>query len=1524
MNYHISPRVDIYALGVVFYQMLNGKLPGSVLQDDADELSFSHHLVAKQLVLDASNEVSIPKVVERIIAKMVNINPRERYSQVLSVCADFSRCLQQLTQAENQNNSSVRLDLVISSSEIFNFEIDSLQKSIEQSRSDRIFGREREIEKFTKAIENVTPNGSLLICISGSSGIGKSTLINHVIKKNTNKFSYIIKVKLDKYKKDSSYETLYAALRSATKKIIAQDERLLSAWRKNLNLALGVQAQVLIDVIPELEVIMGPQPAVDLAGAAETKARFDGLLLKYIQLFARQDKPLCIILDDVQWADIVLLKWLEQSVLNITNVLIVVSYRNNEVTSSHPFFHLLQTLQSLNINTVQLALSPLSKGTLVELIQDIMQLDEVEKIAEIIHQKTQGNAFFVRQYLLQLQNDEAIWYDPDALKWCYNLDKIHRLSVSDSVLDVLSARITSLPAHIRMLLDVAACIGSEFSQALLKAVYNNDSLFEDAVNGALDEEWIMESEVQHEKNEPIKSYYFSHDRMQQIIYTALEVSELQRIHLLIGDTIAKNTTKLENKSLIDSINHLNEGSALIRSVKKKEFLAELNVKSAVHAKNSGNFDSALLYIKKAMDLHANLSARKNYIAILTLRAECEQLCHNNKTAIDYYQQAIALSTSNLEKAIVYELLIKLHTDNSDFKTAYNIGCTAAMLYNLSLPSKFNKALFAVDFIKVKIKLIRKTREDILNLPEVKDQGIVVLMRILSALLKAAYQIQPELCVAISVKLVGLCLRHGNIKESVVGYMVFGVIFQGGILGAHNTGYEYAKLSLKMLNDFNNYVQRPEVQFVCGYFANSWKQPAYKTELNWAQAYKNGLSVGDWFHSGCAAAAIVQSMFMRGVSFNEILTTIEPMAITLERIGAKEQLGAIQGVKQVILALQGNTASATSLDDDDFSETTYIQSLYDYQSPHFAHYYFINKMALLYFNNKIEDALAIANKSRAFVSGSKGMLHNTEHDFYYALILLKLIPNASLIKIVQYKQKVKKIKNNFFKWAKNCPENFIVRASILAGAECQLKLKTGGNAIKALKFYEAAISSAIIYGQTPLIAIANAMAGNVYHELEQPKVAAMYCGQESSSLQKWGALSLPALNSKKQEVFSAYSVKDGNFDIATVMKVAEAITKEQSLSHLLRTLMNIIIEHAGAQHGVLLLQKNNLLMVQAEALIDNDIVNMPHEKRFDQCENIIHSVVNYVLRSKDAIVIDNMQNSSIFSSEKGVKERNVKAVLCVPLMLHGVLRGVIYLENNLMPGIFTDEKLALLKHLSGQIVISIENARVYHQLEQRVDERTRDLDTQNDELERKNVQLQQQNSKILELNVNIIKENVERKSAEEKLQVANSKLDLLASTDSLTNLHNRRSFDRYIEQVCKSISRHQEPLSLIMCDVDYFKKYNDHYGHQKGDWCLQQIASILNFCAKRPTDFVARYGGEEFIIVMPHTNKEDALAIAKNIHATLKKAKLSHKESPISEHITVSIGLCVSSEVESNSPKIIIKNADTALYQAKSLGRNRTM
>lgn len=1494
MNSQLNYQTDIYSLGILFYEMLSGQLPFQA----SDRIELMHSHIAKTAQPLAETEHNIPEVLSKIIDKMMAKNPKSRYQTLTALVADLHICQNALRSKQ----------------ELVDFEINRHESPSQLNRSGRLYGRDTQIKQLLDSYERTpeTTDHAHFTLIKGPSGVGKSCLVIAAQKRLQNP-GLQLSVKFEQFNRSTAIDLLHQALKELVLHLLSQDTDQVLQWKRQILSQLGNHTQVVIDVVPELEIMLGPQPALEELPALDAKARTNQYINRFLSIFCQETKSLTLVLDDLQWADAATFDWLESCLHDVNHLHVIGTYRDNEVVPGHPLHQLLLKLESQHFPIHSIALNALSESAVTTMIQDKLHLDDkdAQDIASAVIDKTEGNPFFVIQYLKQLQDDHILWYDTQSSSWKYNIDRILQSQVSNDVMGFLTSRLSALPESIQQVLKLAACIGHHFSYHELRIIAEPVLDIQQALESALESGWILSQE--DDKNLD-KQYVFSHDRVQQAAWSLFSEHELQLTHLAIGRHMQQHDNLRDKETLLKTVEHLNRAEPLIRNREEKYQLAELNFQAGILAKRAGDFNQALGNLVLSMRLFDAIQRQPSEeVTLLKERAECEHLCGNDEQAKTFYELAVSKAKSNMDKALLYELMINFHTDNSEFEQAYQISRKALRLFDQHLPAKFNTALFLKDYLLLTSKIRGRQPKELLDLPINHNNQIDIVVRLLSATLKAAYQIKPQLCVAVSVKLLRICLEHGNTREAVVGYMVFGVIFLGAVRGQHQLGHEYGQLALAMLDKFNNIRQRAEVKFVVGYFAHSWMHSAKETENLWHRAFTVGQEIGDWFHTSSAAAGITQSMFMRGVPLREVLDEAERFIPTLQRIGGQEQLITLQGIRHLIKALQSQSSMPGKLEAD-FDERAFIESLQKFGSRHFAHYYFVNKMACLYFQGHYHQAYDSLKESEQYLSESQGMLHSAEHTFYSAMILAKLANSAPWWQALHWQNVIQKISQTYQQWAKDNCENFLVRYHLILGELHRLR----GQVSAALEHYEIANQKAEKYQQHHLQGVANLLAAVIYDEIGQPRSANLYRKQAKSSWQFWGMSDPNAV-----DTLSPQMPKTQKLDMETLLKSSQLLSRERRLPDLLRTLIHLVIENAGAQRGVLLLKEPQGLFIQAESTLEDE-TNVMQGLALNAHTSLPQSVINYVFHTDAAITVDNAMRSPIFAEDKDITHRHVLSILCAPLKLHGETKGILYLENNITEQAFSPENVELLTHLSGQMAVFIDHAKVYETLEAKVCERTENIEQQRRELEAKNDELEAQNNTIIELNNLLKTENEERLKVKDALQKANNELYRMANTDDLTQLHNRRSFDQHLIKHCFQQRKSTHSLALFLCDVDFFKAYNDHYGHQQGDACLQRVAQELLTVLPSKDALLARYGGEEFALVYHNCSASLATELSNQIHEAILALQLRHEGTRQKGYLSVSLGLAIAPPNASIQPQQLIEFADQALYKAKEGGRNHTV
>lgn len=1333
VNRIVDYRSDLYSLGITLYELLCGSLPFMTI----DSLELIHFHIAKKPLAPHKHNQKIPTVISEIILKLLSKNAEDRYQSTEGLLHDLQNC-------QNAWEKDGKIDDFIIGLEDF-----SNQFSIPE----KLYGRSKEIQELMEAFSRASNLDKELVLVSGVSGTGKSALISEVNKPITEKKGEFLGGKFDQFQRNNPYFAISQALKSFTQSILTKEESKLKIWKDKIQNALGENGEVLLEIIPEMELVIGKQPPLPNLGAAESQNRLNFVFQKFIKAIAQPEHPFVLFIDDMQWADTASLNLLHAilSDKEIENLLVILSYRDNEVSEAHPFQLMLDKLKQAELVVNNIALESLSIFSIVALLEDTL-LDkgsDIKALAELIQKKTGGNAFFVTQFLKNLYEEAYITANPRERKWSFELEKVSKMGFSDNVLDLMMQKAEKLQPDLQELLKTASVIGNTFSlQELAQLMNKKNAEIAQLLKNALQENLVLplrdniallsSSEIKEEIE-----FKFVHDRIQQAFYELLGEEKAQILHLSIGRLIKKQVAKeKESNLLFDMVNHFNQALSLITDRKERIEVSQLNSDACEKAILSAAYESALSYAKCGMKLieGADLNDEPELLYQINLRrAEAEHLCDQDEVANQFYDKAIELAKDKTQKADAYEKKIHFYTNIGDFKKAYATGSEVLKkIFHIKLPQNPPKPALIINMLKTKSKFKGQPIRDFVNYKTAEDQDIIMAVKLMAAILKSAYQIKPELAVANAMVMVNLCMKKGNTPESAIGYLVFGGIFMGGILGMRKTGQQFGQLARDLNEKYGNMTQRSEVLFVNGYFATSWLNPAIEAESYFSKAYETGLETGDLFHTACSCCATLQHQLMRGVSLKEIEKKASAYEELLENLSNNQELiGTVKAVKQAVLCFQGKTDRATSFDDKHFSEAEYASQTEGYVSQHFAHYFFINQLFNQFLNRDFEHTEKTLKKSKSLMDASAGMLHSSEHYFWSGM-------NAALMHRTSPSKKsvlntaIKKFK----KWAAQNPHNFEAKYLFLKAESQFIKKKYW----QASKTYTQAIESARKYHYHHLPAMIHERMAELMDIENRHEEAKYHLNRAIIIFNKQGFFNKAEQLQKKQstvyggnditlstQATSSARITEFNFegantiDINTIIKSSQTLSGEVVLSKLLDKVMHLVIENAGAEKGFLMLknEESQEWFVEASCEVDNVEVELmqhiPIKDMMPRGSNpqISAGIVNYVMRTEESIVLNDATKEGNFTQDEHVLIHNPKSILCIPLVYKGKMLGILYLENNLSYGTFNANRTRILNMLTTQMAISIENAMLYENLEEKVQERTAEVVEQKEIIEKKN-------------------------------------------------------------------------------------------------------------------------------------------------------------------------------------------------------------
>ncbi len=1335
MNRALDYRTDFYSLGITFYEMLAGQLPFPT----TDALELVHCHIAKQPVPLEQINHNIPKAVADIVMKLMAKTAEERYQSAWGIKADLENCLTQL-----QNDG-----------QIFSFPLAKQDISDKFQIPQKLYGREMEVATLLAAFERVagersTPNqeserGIEMMLVTGYSGIGKSALVQEIYKPITKKRGYFISGKFDQFQQNIPYLAIVNSFTGLVRQLLTESEVQLNQWQTKLLTVLNPNGQVIIDVIPEMELIIGKQPGVLELGPQESQNRFNLVFQNFIRVFCSAEHPLVIFLDDLQWADSATLKLIEVMMTdtNLQYLFLIGAYRDNEVNPTHPLMMTLNGLQKEGaiINSIHLA--PLALEPISHLIAETAKStpDAVKFLAELVVQKTEGNPFFVNEFLKTLYSEDLLTFDFPSRSWQWDVEQIAAKDITDNVVELMIGKIKKLPESTQEVLTLAACIGADFNLNTLSIVREKSpaEIFANLVVAVQFGLILTRSELDAQLL--IQDYKFLHDRVQQAAYALIDDDSQRVIHLKIGRLLMQNIPPDERElRIFEIVDHLNLGKDLITNDSERIELAKWNLEAGKKAQDAAAFAAALQYLRVGLDCLRGDDWTEHYELALTLHkqlAEVEYLNGNFRESEALIDLSLQRVKSDIEKAEVYNLLLIQYTLSAKYEEAIKIGRKALSLLGIFLPDADFKKAFTIEVARAKENLGDREISSLIDAPEITDPHKILAIQLLVNTDPPAYFANQEMYGIIVLNNANISLQYGNIAESSKGFVTYGMIL-GSILGDYQSGYEFGKLSVQLSEKFNNSSQKCSACLVLGGHLNHWVKPIKWAEAILNESYQAGLESGELRHSGYALEHQLRYLFYQGNNLETLIPNVANFLQFSQKTKNQWATDGMIGFQLILLNLTGRTPGKLIFCNDKINDEQFLETCALHKSFAWICTYNIFKSQILYFYGQLTEALKCTVVASKFISYILGHFQLAEYNFYSSLILVGLYPQVSISEQKQYWDQLESQQNQMKIWADNCPENFLHKYLLVAAEMARIS----GKREEAMDLYDRAIASAQANDFIQDEALGNELAAKFWLNKGKQEFAQIYLKKAHYCYQLWGAkCKVEDLEEKYPHLLTKVSTVSHSIDprttitnisnsdrssgevldLATVMKASQAISGEIVLEKLLSALMKILLENAGAELGSLIfINTAGELLIAAQGKVDVEQIIVGQLIPIDH--HLPASILNYVVRTRESVVLNDASREGNFQNDPYIKANQPKSILCVPLISQGQLVSLVYLENNLMTGAFTPDRLELLKMLSSQAAIAIENAQLYanlaesnRTLEMKVAARTQELSQALDDL-----------------------------------------------------------------------------------------------------------------------------------------------------------------------------------------------------------------
>ncbi|MEG4444399.1 AAA family ATPase [Microcoleus sp. AT9_B5] len=1325
MNRGIDYRTDFYSLGVTFYELLTGQLPfGS---NEPMELVHCH--IAKPAPLVYEINPNIPSVLSEIVSKLMAKNAEERYQSALGLKYDLENCLTQLQV----------------SGEIQSFKIAQRDVCDRFIIPEKLYGRETEVQALLKAFDRVSQGSSELMLVAGFSGIGKTAVVNEVHKPITQQKGYFIKGKFDQFNRNIPLSAFVQALRDLMNQLLSESDRQLQTWKEKLLKALGDSGQVLIDLIPELERIIGSQPPTPELSGEAAQNRFNLLFQNFIQVFAKVEHPLVIFIDDLQWADSASLG-LMQSLLTEAQshsqcLLVLGAYRDNEVFPGHPFLMTVNTLENADVTLETLTLSPLSADSLNHLIADAFQASQsaVQPLTKLVMQKTQGNPFFATQFLKALHQDSLITFDREVCHWQCDLVQVQDAALTDDVVEFMALQLRKLPVTTQEQLKFAACIGAKFDLKTLTIVSEQDeiqvalTLWSALKEGLivpegkiykfyLDDHQPQEHRSLSEEISEQIHYRFFHDRVQQAAYSLIPEDQKQATHLKMGQLLQTRLSKAEREEkLFDIVSHLNLSRGLLSHQAERESLIRLNLAAIEKAKKATAYGVARDLVTVGLELLSEDSWQTQYELSLKLHeiaADVACLKADFEEAIAQVQQVLDKAQTVLDKVPVYMVQIRVLTAQNQLADAIAIAAQAVTQLGIEFPSDITPSLSEQTIQNVEVELEGKVIEDLVNLPVMTDPTTIAAMELLGTIMPMVLQARPTFLPFVCAKIVSLSLQFGNAPVSSVGYATYGLVLTTG-LGQVERGYHLGKMALTLIDRLNTKAYKCLTILHFAACVQHQKESMISMAALLKQGYLVGIEVGDFLYLSYCMAHYFYAYFYAGKELSALQSEIAQFCSVIASLKQDNALAFLTMNQALFGRLLEKTHQPTLLIGDAYDETKiFPQYLQNKQLTGLGIAY-TYKLILAYLFGDYNRALEYLNEASQYLGSIVGMLHIPALHFYGGLTYLAVVAGKSEDEQLQLLALAEQHHANLSTWAENAPMNHQHKVALLAAERCRVL----GNISEAIDGYERAIAGAKANGFIQEEALANELAAKFYLDWGKEKVAASYMQEAYYCYARWGAkakvadleerypqLLAPILKQSRsllsthETIFTLGTVTSTSssscsssvsdiLDLKAILKASQTLSIEIELEKLLASLLRIVIENAGADKCVLMLLRDSHLLIKGSITQATEPVVLQN-LRVEESQDIPHKLIYKVKHSNQTVVLIDATADPILANDPYILRQQPQSILCNPILHQGKLLGILYLENNLAKGAFTSERVELLTLLCAQAAISLENAQLY--------------------------------------------------------------------------------------------------------------------------------------------------------------------------------------------------------------------------------------
>ncbi|MGM0452706.1 MAG: trifunctional serine/threonine-protein kinase/ATP-binding protein/sensor histidine kinase [Thermodesulfobacteriota bacterium] len=1315
MSRSVDYRSDLYSLGITFYELLTGKTPFDFR--DPMELVYAH--LAKTAPAPSAVNAGIPSMVSDIVVRLMEKEPDDRYQSAFGLKADLAACLQYCKQSQ-----TIPVFALGESDTPEYFQVPQ-----------KLFGRTSEQKALLAAFDRISRTGREMYVVAGPAGIGKSALVHEIAGPVTDRGGFFISGKFDQFKRDIPYASIIAAFQKLILKLLSESPETVAYWRDRLNHALKPNAGVMVNVIPELAMIIGEPPPVPELSPIEAKNRFNLVFQNFVDVFADAGHPLVVFWDDLQWADLSSLKLLELLMGGAVDnqLLIIGAYRQSEVSAADSLMLTLDNIASQGTAVNRMTLNALGKENVAALVAETLQTDESKtaEIAELCFSRTGGNPFFLNQLLYLLYEEGAFAFDRQNRCWQWNIEAIERIQVTDNVVDFMIAKIERLSEQTREMLKTAACIGNRFELSLLAAMHgvspaeadrrlwpalHEGLIFAQAAENVADDRGGQKRRI---------TYMFAHDRIQQAVYTVIDMADRKHRHWRLGRYIREESVHEGHENhLFEIVNHFNAGADLVSFVEDRLEIAKYNYKAGMKSKDSAAYEAAFNYFKAGIELLPDDCWQTHYdltVALYIHGAETAYLNSESSRMALYAEVVLKNAANRLDRIRIQRVKIQSLIAENRLVDAIRMALDALRHLGVRLPVKPGPLEVIAGMLVTRVRLYAHRKTDPVLREPMEDPLRIAAMQLLMATASPAFFAAPKLLPLLAFQQIRLSLKYGNAAETPVAFCVYGLV-ECGVTGHIDSGFHHGKKAIELSRQLGTREYECRVLVIFNSQIRHWQRHARQTLGALLEAYQVGLETGDLEYAAYAVHIHCCNCFCVGKNLAALQRSMVTYSSAIRRLNQKTAYNFQQIWHQALLNLRTGAEQPARLVGEIYDEDTMLPRHRAANDRTAIFDVYFHKLMLSYLFGDYAGAVAHAKAAETYADGVTGMLYVPVMVFYSALACLALcreMPDD--LRRQRMVNRVGRMQKKMKKWAAHCPENFEHKYWLIKAEYADISTDEAA----ARQYFKKAIEAAARNEYHNERAIANECYARYWMDKNEPVMARHYIHRAREQYRIWGA------SGKVRDIENRYAdllqvvdadiggdttaehtsempVAAGGLDSVSVLKASQAIAGEIQLPSLLKKMMALVVENAGAQTGLLLLKRDAGFTVEAEIRADRDEATVLNAMAFEDAE-LPRSIIRFVETTREAMVLDDAANEQRFAEDDYLRHRQPKSVLCMPIMHQNTLVGILYAENNLVYGSFTRHRLEALTVISSQAAIALENAMLYEDLEVRVQQRTAELE-----------------------------------------------------------------------------------------------------------------------------------------------------------------------------------------------------------------------